>query len=346
MHGVPHAGGEAIERVDVGRHSMKLGIRCEEWPDATPIRISREVTTSARVVVVELEDGERRGRGECCPYPYFGESVDAVVEALEKVRATVAAGLDREGLQELLPAGAARNALDCAMWDLEAKRSGTPVWRIAGAPAPRPLTTTYTLGLDTPEAMAEAARRADGFEMLKLKLGADGDLERVAAIHEAAPGAELVVDVNEAWTAAQLEEYLPELAAHGVRMLEQPLPAGDDAALRDVKRIIPICADESCWTRESLPELVDLYDMINIKLDKAGGLTEALALAREAHAAGLEIMVGCMPGTSLAMAPATVVGAYAPWVDLDTPLFRVSDREHGLRYENGRVCPPSPDLWG
>jgi len=325
---------------------MKLSFQCEEWPDVAPIRISREVTTSARIVVVRLEQGGHLGRGECCPYHHFGEAVDAVVETLERVRREVESGLSRAELQELLPAGSARNALDCALWDLEAKRTGTPVWKLAGAPETGPLTTTLTLGLDTPEAMAEAARRANGFTMLKLKLGADQDLERVAAIHEAVPGVDMVADVNEAWAPEQLADYLPRLAELGVRMLEQPLPAGGDRALGEIDRIIPICADESCMTRESLPSLVGLYDMINIKLDKSGGLTEALALAREAREAGLEIMVGCMPGTSLAMAPATVVGAYAPYVDLDTPLFRTRDRDHGLRYEHGKVYPPTPELWG
>ncbi len=325
---------------------MKLCVQVEEWPDTTPIRISREVTVSARVVVVELVDGSYRGQGECSPYHHFGESVGSVVETLERVRGEVEAGLRREELQEMLPAGSARNVLDCALWDLEAKRTGTPVWRLAGAPEPRPLITTLTLSLDTPEAMAAAARRADGFSMLKLKLGADQDLERVAAIHTAVPDVKLVVDVNEGWTPRQLEDYLPRLAAMGVRMIEQPLTAGEDKALAEIDRMIPICADESCLSRESLPSLAGRYDMVNIKLDKTGGLTEALALAREAREADLEVMVGCMPGTSLAMAPATVVGVYARFVDLDTPLFRTRDRDHGLRYENGMVYPPTPELWG
>jgi L-alanine-DL-glutamate epimerase-like enolase superfamily enzyme len=263
------------------------------------------------------------------------------------MRNAVAAGLDRDRLQDdALPAGAARNALDCALWDLEAKRSGRRVHELAGLPAPRALTTAYTISLGTPEAMAEAAARASDRPLLKVKLGAAGDPARVRAVREAAPKAQLIVDANEGWRAENLAENFAACAKAGVTLIEQPLPASDDAVLAQVTRLIPVCADESVHDRAGLSALRDRYDAINIKLDKTGGVTEALALAGEARKLGFEIMVGCMVATSLAMAPALLVAQKARVIDLDGPLLLANDRPEGLRYDGSLVHPPEPALWG
>ncbi|GAB4065634.1 dipeptide epimerase [Ancylobacter sonchi] len=323
----------------------QLIIRAERFPIAGRFTIARGSKTEAAVVVAELHDGPHVGRGECVPYPRYGESVEATVATLEALADAVAAGLDRAALQEKLPPGAARNALDCALWDLEAKRSGRRAFELAGLPEPRPAVTAYTISLDTPEAMAQAARLADR-PLLKLKLGAPGDAERLAAIRAAVPASELIVDANEGWRAEDLPAHFAACAAAGVTLIEQPLPAGADAALADIARTVPVCADESVHGRDSLAGLVGRYDAINVKLDKTGGLTEALALAREARASGLDVMVGCMVATSLAMAPALLVAGLARIVDLDGPLLLARDREPALRYEGSLVHPPEPELWG
>ncbi len=258
----------------------------------------------------------------------------------------VEGGADRRELAAALPAGAARNALDCALWDLEAKRRREPVWRLAGLPEPRPVLTAYTLSLDTPERMAEAARAAAGRPLLKLKLGGEGDLDRVAAVRAAAPDAALIADANEAWTPDQLRRWLPELAALGVELIEQPLPAGQDAALAGIARPVPICADESCHDSASLDALVGRYDYVNLKLDKTGGLTEARRAAAKAQELGFGLMVGCMVATSLAMAPAALLAQLARYADLDGPLLLAKDREPGLRYEGSLLHPPEAALWG
>jgi L-alanine-DL-glutamate epimerase-like enolase superfamily enzyme len=325
---------------------MDLVIERQRWPVRGTFAISRESRTESQVIAVEVRDGQHRGRGECLPYRRYGESMDGVVEALEEVRPQLQGGLDRERLQTAMPAGAARNALDCALWDLAAKRTGSRAWELAGLPAPKPLTTAYTLSLDTPEAMGEAARAARSRALLKLKLTGDGDLGRVRAVRENAPDARLVVDANEAWTIEQFVEYSGALRELGVEMIEQPLPAGRDEALAEVPRPVPVCADESCHTAASLTALEGRYDMVNIKLDKTGGLTEALRLRRAAEAAGFGIMVGCMVGTSLAMAPAVLVAQGAAVVDLDGPLLLARDCPHGLRYEGSLVFPSEPQLWG
>ncbi|MGH6952588.1 MAG: N-acetyl-D-Glu racemase DgcA [Alphaproteobacteria bacterium] len=325
---------------------VELSVRRESWPIRGTFTISRGSKTAAEVVVVELAAGGARGRGECVPYPRYGETTDGVVAALEGLRREVESGLDRERLQEALAPGAARNALDCALWDLEAKRARRRAWQLAGLIEPRPLTTAYTLSLDTPARMAEAAARESARPLLKLKVTGSGDLERVAAVHRSAPRARLVVDANEAWTAAEFESFAPRLAALGVEMIEQPLPAAADEPLARLLRPIPVCADEACHDRRSLARLIGRYDMINIKLDKTGGLTEALALKREAEAAGLGIMVGCMISTSLAMAPAVLVAEGARVVDLDGPLLLEADRPEGLRYEGSLLYPPDARLWG
>jgi L-Ala-D/L-Glu epimerase / N-acetyl-D-glutamate racemase len=313
---------------------------------AQPFAISRGSKTSAEVVVAEVSDGEFRGRGECVPYPRYGESVDSVAAALEAMKGAVFSGLDRHELQHAMPPGAARNALDCAFWDLDAKRDDRRVSEFAGIPTMRPLVTAYTLSLDTPERMAAAAAAQRDRPLLKLKLSGDGDVERVRAVRRAAPAARLIVDANEGWRERHLTEVMPALAEFGVALIEQPLPAGADNALAGVPHPVPICADESCHTRADLDRLAGKYEAVNIKLDKAGGLTEALALAREAEARGLTVMVGCMIGSSLAMAPAVLVAQRAQFVDLDAPLLLASDRVPGLRYDGSTVYPSEPALWG
>ena len=322
---------------------LSLTAREEAWPIRGSFRISRGAKTEARVVVAEISDGAHRGRGECVPYARYGESVESVLAQIASVQGALT---DRAALQAQLLAGAARNAVDCALWDLEAKRSGRRVWELAGLAEPEPRITAYTLSLDEPALMAEAARAAADRPLLKLKLGGEGDPERVAAVRQAAPRARLIVDANEAWRPDQLEPFGRALAALGVELIEQPLPASDDAALAAVARPVPICADESCHDRAGLAGLVGRYDCVNLKLDKTGGLTEALALAREAERLGLGLMVGCMVGTSLAMAPATLLAGAAAFVDLDGPLLLARDREAGLSYDGGLVRPPDRALWG
>ncbi len=323
-----------------------LTLRRESWPIRGGFTISRGSKTAAEVVVAEVADGEHRGRGECVPYARYGETVEGVLAALEEISGALEAGPDRMWLQEALPAGAARNALDCALWDLEAKRSGRAAWDLAGLSSPEAVVTAYTLSLDAPEAMGRAAQAAADRPLLKIKLGAEGVVERVAAVREGAPGSRLVVDANEAWSAALYDTLAPEMARLGVAMIEQPLPAGDDAALAGRPRPVTLCADESCHDRKSLPALAGRYDMVNIKLDKTGGLTEALALKAAAEAAGLEIMVGCMLATSLAMAPALLVAQGAQVVDLDGPLLLERDRDDAIAFDGSLMHPPPAVLWG
>lgn len=326
----------------------RLTVRREDFPIRGVFRIARGARTTAEVVVAHVTDGPHTGRGECVPYRRYGETVEGVAAALEGMAGAVAAGLDRAGLQSLMPPGAARNALDCALWDLEAKRTGVPAWRLAGlAGEPRPLPTCFTLSVDTPEAMAAAARAAaPRHPLLKTKLTGDGDVERVRAVRAAAPAARLVVDANEAWSLDHLRRYAPEMAALGVELIEQPLPAGEDEALRGLSCPVPLGADESVHGRAGLERLVGLYQVVNIKLDKTGGLTEALALKAAAEALGFGIMVGCMVGTSLAMAPAVLVGQNARFADLDGPLLLAQDRVPGLRYDGALVHPPEAEVWG
>ena len=327
-------------------HPQRLGVSRRAWPLAQPFAISRGSRTTAEVVVAEVSDGEFRGRGECVPYPRYGESVDSVVAALEAMKSAVFSGLDRHELQQAMPPGAARNALDCAFWDLDGKRDDRRVADIAGLGRPRPLVTAYTLSLDSPERMGEAAAANRDRPLLKLKLTGDGDIERVRAVRRNAPQSRLIVDANEGWGERHLTEVMPALAEFGVELIEQPLPAGADDVLLHVPRPIPVCADEACHTREDLDRLVGKYDAVNIKLDKTGGFTEALALAEAATALGFKIMVGCMIGSSLAMAPALLVAQCASVVDLDGPLLLASDRSPGLRYDGSTVYPPDPALWG
>ncbi|MCG8420447.1 MAG: L-Ala-D/L-Glu epimerase [Proteobacteria bacterium] len=323
-----------------------LRVEVESWPLREVFTISRGSKTQARVVLVEITGAGVTGRGECVPYARYGESMASVVAQIEGLRADIEAGLGRVELQSALPAGAARNALDCALWDLEARHSGRRVWQLAAVSPPQSVTTAYTLSMSTADAMAAAARKHAHRPLLKLKLGGSRVPEAVAAVRREAPQAVLILDANEAWTVDQLVEWMPHLSRAGVALIEQPLPAGQDDALADVDRIVPIGADESCHISRDVAAVSGRYDVVNIKLDKAGGLTEALAVRAAALAAGLDIMVGCMVSTSLAMAPAMLLAAGARFVDLDGPLLLASDREHGLTLVDGKLTPPGPELWG
>ncbi len=324
-----------------------LSVREEVFPLARPFRISRGARSEARVVVCEIEEEGLIGRGECVPYARYGETVEDVLAAIAAIGPAIAGGLGREGLAHAMRPGAARNAVDCALWDLEAKRSGRRVWERAGLAPPAPLVTAFTLAVDTPQAMAEAAAAAAGMPLLKLKLTGDGlDAERIAAVRAAAVEARLIVDANEALSLHALEQLAPTLVETKVELLEQPLPANADEALRGRDWGVPLGADESVHDTATLDRLVGLYTVVNIKLDKTGGLTEALRLKANAERLGFRVMVGCMVGSSLAMAPAHLVAQGAAFVDLDGPLWLARDRDHGLRFEGGLVYPPEPSLWG
>ena len=334
---------------------LTLAARIERWPIAGGFTISRGAKTEAVVIVAEVSrqginnaiNGEALvGRGECVPYARYGETPEGTLDAILALQDAIRGGLDRQALQSQMPAGAARNALDCALWNLEAKVANKRIWELLGRPEPRPLTTAYTISLGTPESMAEATAKAAHRPLLKIKLGGDGDEARIAAVRRAAPNAELIIDANEAWTGGNLERHLAACADAGVTMIEQPLPAGHDQALARIKRPVAVCADESVHDRASLEGLRERYDAINIKLDKTGGLTEALAMADAARALGFDLMVGCMVATSLAMAPAMMIAQGARVVDLDGPLLLAKDRDDGLRYDGSTVYPPDASLWG
>jgi L-alanine-DL-glutamate epimerase-like enolase superfamily enzyme len=325
---------------------LKLAGRIERWPIAGSFRISRGAKTEAVVVVAEISQGGHTGRGECVPYARYGETPEATLGTILAMQDGLRNGMDRRALQVAMAAGAARNALDCALLDLEAKARGQRVWELLGRPAPRMCTTAFTISLASPQSMAAATAKASHRPLLKIKLGGDGDGERIAAVRQSAPESELIVDANEAWTTENLEKNLADCAKAGVTLVEQPLPAEQDEALARIRRPLAVCADESVHDRASLERLRDRYDAVNIKLDKAGGLTEALAMADAAHAHGFEIMIGCMVATSLAMAPAMLLARQARFVDLDGPLLLARDRDDGLRYDGSLIYPPEPALWG
>ena len=321
--------------------TLTLHTRVESWPIDGGFTISRGSKTEAVVVVVEISDGKFIGRGECVPYTRFGESVESVTALIKSWTK-----IDPETLQKDLPAGAARNAIDCAFWYLKAKQTGRPAYELAGLKELKPLIASYTISLDTPSAMAEAAQRVATRPLLKIKLGKEGDPMRLKAVRNAAPHARLIVDANEGWTAENFSENIVACQSCGVECVEQPLPAANDAALASLPHLLPICADESAFARASLASLVGKYDAINIKLDKTGGLTEALATAAQARQMGFGLMVGCMVSTSLSIAPAFLVGQQAEFVDLDGPLLLTKDRPDGLHYADGLVYPPTSALWG
>lgn len=330
---------------------VRLDFARETWAFTTPFRIAGRVFTSSELIRVTLRDGIHEGHGECEGDEDEDDprKVDEVVAEIERFREALAQGMAWDTLFGALANPRVRNALDCAWWDLNAKRTGIPVWQAAQLPPPKPVVTAYTISLDSAEEMARHAFDVRHRELLKVKLGRpDGDIERIRAVRCAAPDSTLIVDANEGWSFDQLGTYAALLADLGVALIEQPLPAGRDAQLAAFRSPVPLCADESCQDRRDLGEVVSRYQFINIKLDKTGGLTEALALAREAQALGLGIMVGCMAGTSLAMAPATLVAAMARYVDLDGPLMLGQDRAVALAYDDARslVAPPDTALWG
>ena len=322
-------------------------LRREVWPLRAAFTISRGSRTEVQVLYLRLTRGAHSGHAECMPYKHYGESFDGVerqiLDTVERLRESDGG---RTELQDLLAAGAARNAIDCALWDLECKQTGRRAWEVAGHAEPRPAITVETIVIDTPQQMFDSARRARARPVLKVKLDAEQVLPRLRAVREGAPNSRLVVDANEAWTLDLLTELVPQLHALGVAMIEQPLPAAADAALEGYTSAVPLCADESCHTRADLERCADRYALVNIKLDKTGGLTEALALRDAARARGLGVMVGCMLGTSLAMAPATLIADGADFVDLDGPLWMAKDREPGLVIADSRVGLPTAALWG
>ena len=304
--------------------------------------IARGSKTHADVILVSISANGYTGRGECVPYSRYGESIESVTRQIQ----TLPDSFDRHQLQELLPAGAARNAVDCALWDLEAKTEGVRVWDLAGLPQPEPEITAFTLSLDTPEKMRDAASQHADKPLLKIKLGTPDDMPRLEAVRKGAPKSQIIVDANEGWDADVYRELAPHLLRLGVTMVEQPLPAGDDGLLQEIERPLPVCADESCHDTSSLLHLAEKYDMINVKLDKTGGLTEALKLKKAALNEGYKLMVGCMVGSSLAMAPATIVAQGADIVDLDGPLLLAEDRDEPLNFDQYGVHPPKKELWG
>ncbi|MCB9970182.1 MAG: dipeptide epimerase [Hyphomonas sp.] len=327
----------------MGKRSLE--ITAVSSPLKAAFAISRGAKTSAETIRVSLCEGGAEGRGECVPYGRYGETVDGVIATIEQVRAELEAGMSRAELQNRLPAGAARCAIDCALWDLEAKQAGIPVWKLAGLPEPKPLETAVTVSLDTPEAMAAVAKATAG-RLLKLKLGGPDDLARIEAVHTARPEARLIVDANEGLAADQLPAIAKAAARLGVVLIEQPFPAGEDDGLMRRPGPVAICADESAHTRAELQDLARRYDAVNVKLDKTGGLTEALAMVRGARACGMGVMVGCMVAGSISMAPAVLLAGLADAADLDGPLWLKDDVAHGLHYADGVVSPPETALWG
>ena len=323
-------------------NKLQIDIQPECFPLAEVFTIARGSRTHTSVLTIHVQQNGFLGRGECLPYSRYDETAESVTAQIR----SLPDHFDRTSLQKLLPAGAARNAVDCALWDLEAKTSGKRVWDLAGWPEPGPEITAFTLSLDTPERMQAAAAKHSSRPLLKIKLGTPDDMPRLEAVRNGAPESRIIVDANEGWSAEVYKELAPHLLRLGVLMVEQPLPADNDGLLAEIERPLPVCADESCHDRQSLPSLKGRYDMINIKLDKTGGLTEALALREEAIADGYKIMVGCMLGSSLAMAPAVLVAQGATIVDLDGPLLLANDREYSLKFDENGIHPPLPGLWG
>ncbi len=321
---------------------MQISLTRDVFKLAQVFTISRGSRTEAQVLTVQITRNGITGWGECVPYARYGETLDSVAAEIN----ALPSDFDRAGLYDLLPAGAARNAVDCALWDLEAKEAGQRVWHLAGLPEPRPEITAYTLSLDTPQAMQAQAAKNAFRPLLKIKLGTPDDMPRLEAVRRGAPQSTIIVDANEGWSVEVYRDLAPHLVRLGVALVEQPLPAAEDDALIGMDRPVPVCADESCHDRSSLPHLVGKYDVVNIKLDKTGGLTEALALKQEASAQGYKIMVGCMVGSSLAMAPATLVAQGVMVTDLDGPLLLSEDRDRPLLFDAAGVHPPHPDLWG
>jgi L-alanine-DL-glutamate epimerase-like enolase superfamily enzyme len=325
--------------------AMRIDAHDQSWPLDKPFRIARGSRTEARVVVVTVTNGRCTGRGEAVPIARYGQTVESVLAQIESMKSE--RGLDRQKIQQLLPAGAARNALDCALWDLEAKVSGKRAWELANIPMIPEVETSFTISLDTPEKMATATKAAANTPILKLKLGGDDvDLARVQAVRHAAPAARLLIDANESWSPEHFHDVAPLLGQFRVELIEQPFPADADEVLETLDHPVPVCADESCHTSADLPRLTNRYEVINVKLDKTGGLTEALLLTNRARESGFKLLIGCMVCTSLGIAPARVLASAADSVDLDGPLLLAGDRHHGLSYHNGKIGLPPRELWG
>jgi L-Ala-D/L-Glu epimerase len=324
---------------------LSIDAREEIWPLKQPFRISRGSRTEAQVVVVTARDGKHTGRGEGVPLARYNQSIASVLAQIESIQGDE--NLNRQRLQDLLPAGAARNALDCALWDLEAKIFGKRAWELANIPIVPEVETSFTISLDTPEKMGAAAKANARLPILKLKLGGDDpDLARVETVHEAASATRLIIDANESWSPEHYQKIVPALKQLGVELIEQPFPAHVDEVLEVLDHPIPVCADESCHTTADLPRLTNRYDVINVKLDKTGGLTEGLRLCERARDNGFKLLIGCMVCTSLGIAPARLVASFANWIDLDGPLLLARDRDHPVPYANGRIGIPPRDLWG
>lgn len=323
-----------------------VDIAAEVFPLAQAFTIARGSRMEAHVLTVTIRQDGCSGRGECVPYARYGESMESVTAQIQSILPDIASGLDTAGLQSALPAGAARNAVDCALWDLKAKQEGVSVAHLWNVSPLHGIETAYTLSLDTPERMGQAAQAASGHPILKIKLGGRGDAGRIRAVHSAAPHCRIIVDANEAWTTETLVENMLVCADVGVSLIEQPLPADQDEALAHVPHPVPVCADESAHTSETVAELKSRYDFINVKLDKTGGLTEAMKLVERSKSEGFGVMIGCMVGSSLAMAPAVLPAQLATFVDLDAPMLLARDRPHALHYANSIIAPPQPELWG
>jgi L-Ala-D/L-Glu epimerase len=324
---------------------LSIDAREEIWPLRQPFRISRGSRTEAQVVVVTARDGEHIGRGEAVPLARYNQSIASVLAQIESIQRDK--NLNRQSLQDFLPAGAARNALDCALWDLEAKISGERAWELANIPIVPEVETSFTISLDTPEKMGAAAKANARLPMLKLKLGGDDpDLARVETVREAASATRLLIDANESWSPEHYQEIVPALKQLGVELIEQPFPAHADEVLETLNHPIPVCADESCHTTTDLSRLGNRYEVVNVKLDKTGGLTEGLRLCERARDSGFKLLIGCMVCTSLGIAPARLLASFANWIDLDGPLLLACDRDHPVPYANGRIGIPPRDLWG
>ncbi len=321
---------------------MQVSVSRDVFKLAQVFTISRGSRTEAQVLTVRLSKDDLTGWGECVPYARYDETLESVTQQILGLPEE----FDRAALYDLLPAGAARNAVDCALWDLDAKKKGKRVWELAGLSAPGPEITAYTLSLDTPDAMQAQAEKNAYRPLLKIKLGTPDDMPRLEAVRRGAPNSTIIVDANEGWSAEVYRDLAPHLVRLGVALVEQPLPAADDHALIGMDRPVPVCADESCHDRHSLANLKGKYDVVNIKLDKTGGLTEALELKQAAIAQGYQVMVGCMVGSSLAMAPATLVAQGVMVTDLDGPLLLSEDRDSALQFDAAGVHPPRPELWG
>ena len=323
----------------------EIKVELKNWLLRKPFKISRDVATHAETLLCHISDGTHTGSGEAAGVTYKGETVDSIKTQIEAAIPQIAAGISRDELQQIMSPGGARNAVDCALWDLEAKQSGRSVWQMLDW-QPHAVTTVYTIGMDTPENMQKDAAAHADFPTLKVKVGIGDPIEQISAIRQGSPDAAIVIDANQAWTVEDLDRYAEELKGLNVEMVEQPLSLDDDETLRAYESLIPLCADESCDTRADLERLAGLYDIINIKLDKTGGLTEAVALALQAESMGFDLMVGNMLGSSLAMAPAFVIAQRCKYVDIDGPLLQAEDCDHALHYDRGSVEPFSPDLWG